>query len=121
METIELITTFAKVFLFTAICIWILIMIYKGIKKSKSTKYQIRYGLFKKKFDEDVVKECFEFIEVNKDVNQQDLLFKFNKKLLLDGKYKDVDEVLYIFNQIQKLKGVKKNVKGIRKSIGKAE
>ena len=78
--------------------IWILFMIYAGIKKScPHFNFWLKYTVFRKKFDEKVVEWCMEAIskEMNPVVTEKFLL---NKGV----KIKKTKEMMYIYDQVLK-------------------
>lgn len=84
--------------------LWILFLLYKGIKKfCPNLNFWIKYNIFKKKFDEKVVEWCMEAI--SKEMNAIDT----EKYLLIKGiKLKRTKEAMYVYNQVlNKLKGGK--------------
>jgi len=82
--------------------LWILFMIYKGIKKTcPNLNFWMKYIIFRKKFDERVVEWCMDAI--SKDMSNIDA----QKFLLMKGiKPKRIKETMYIYDQVlDKMKG----------------
>ena len=76
--------------------LWILFLIYKGIKKlNPNFNYWIKYSLFRKKFNEKVVEWCMDAI--TNDMNRLDS----EKFLLVKGvNPKRIKETMYIYDKV---------------------
>jgi len=88
--------------------LWILFLVYKGIKKAKPDfNFWFKYTIIRKKYDEKVVMWCMDAI--SKEMNEAET-YKF---LLIKGiKPKRTKEMMYIYNQVlNKLEGGNQNVK----------
>jgi len=78
-------------------CLWVLFLIYKGIKKIyPNFNYMMKYKVFRRKYNEKVVEWCMNAI--SRDMKQ----IEAEKFLLIKGvKPKNVMEAIYIYDQVK--------------------
>jgi len=89
--------------LFVGFCYWIGVMFKSFLP---DLKYTIKYKVFRKKHDPEIVANLFEDLEngVDEKEMQKTMILQFNNT-------KQVDEILYIYRQLKKIymKGGNKN------------
>lgn len=101
------------------VILWVLYIIYWAFKKTfKKMKFFIKYKIFGKPYDEQIVEWCIRADELGYSVD------KVKQTLLLPNRHspKKVEEILYIYLQIKRMKGgsIKQDEQRIRESNRKA-
>lgn len=118
----EVVTPIVKTFFlvaFAMLWIWAGIWLLKKYAFTKRVRLWIKYHIFRKKYDEEIVQWCLDAYEKG----HRDEM-KVKKFLLLKSKFplKKIEEILFIFSEITKLKGGYNKKDGrIRQSSGEIE
>ena len=98
VDFMEILTSTIKI-IFTIFFILVLsFFVVKGINPGFRFKYWVKYKVLKTKFKPELVQLCMDTIEMNRDV------VYLKKNLLLSGrtKLKEMDEITYVFEQVEK-------------------
>lgn len=114
----NIITPIFQLIVYIVLIGWGCFIVYWIFKNSfKNLKWKIKYGLLKRSYSEKDVAWCMDAI------NQGMKPIDAKKFLLIKGQHpKRVDEIMYIFNQIQKrMKGGDKNVGQFEQSDGEVK